>query len=135
MSDLQDNWDDYVNRTVKAGGAVDPNALVQYVLREAYLQNTEDLRFYAEKVKYFNECKKLIRDYLNDLRDFDARAKSGQSNQRVEPPAEVEKLRLDLIHLNNASRHKRMMEKGQSMATDQRAEQVYRALLRRPFKR
>src|SRR5688500_2062324 len=27
-------------------GAVDPNALVQYVLRASYLQTTEDLKFY-----------------------------------------------------------------------------------------
>jgi hypothetical protein len=33
---------------------VDPNALVQQVLRESYLQATEDLRFYAEKVRYYN---------------------------------------------------------------------------------
>jgi hypothetical protein len=49
---------------------VDPNALVQQVLRESYLQTTEDLRFYAEKVRYFNQCKKVIRDYLQKLRDY-----------------------------------------------------------------
>jgi hypothetical protein len=49
---------------------VDPNALVQQVLRESYLQTTEDLRFYAEKVRYYNQCKKLIRDYLQKLRDY-----------------------------------------------------------------
>jgi hypothetical protein len=45
---------------LNSGDAVDPNALVQYVLRESYLQTTEDLRYYAEKVKYFNQCKKAI---------------------------------------------------------------------------
>jgi len=34
-----------------AGAAIDPNALVQEVLRESYLQTTKDLRAYAEKVK------------------------------------------------------------------------------------
>jgi hypothetical protein len=43
---------------VDTDGAVDPNELVQDVLRESYIQTTEDLRFYAEKVKYFNEIKK-----------------------------------------------------------------------------
>ena len=46
----------------------DVNALVQQVLREAYTQNTEDLRMYAEKVKDFNKQKELIRDHLNDMR-------------------------------------------------------------------
>jgi len=46
----------------------DVNALVQQVLRESYMQNTEDLRHYAEKVRSFNEQKALIRDYLSELR-------------------------------------------------------------------
>jgi hypothetical protein len=45
----------------------DINALVQEVLREAYLQTTEDLRFYAEKVRYFNQRKKALREYLSSL--------------------------------------------------------------------
>jgi len=60
---------------------VDPNALVQLVLREAYIQSTEDLRFFAEKVKYFNECKKMIRDYLQKLRDYDAKMRESARSQ------------------------------------------------------
>ena len=40
----------------------DIDALVQWVLRESYTSTTEDLRFFAEKVKYFNEAKKQVRD-------------------------------------------------------------------------
>jgi len=60
-------------------GAVDPNVLVQLVLRESYLQTTEDLRFFAEKVKYFNQCKKMVRDYLQKLRDYDAKMRESLS--------------------------------------------------------
>jgi hypothetical protein len=49
------------SRRVETGGPLDPNTLVQYVLRESYLQTTEDLRSYAQKVKYFNQAKKSIR--------------------------------------------------------------------------
>ena len=56
--------------------AVDPNALVQHVLRESYLQTTEDLRYYAEKVKYFNQCKKAIREYLQALRCVERKLKA-----------------------------------------------------------
>ncbi len=52
------------------GMPVDVNALVQQVLRESYLDTTEDLKFYADKVKYFNEAKKMTRQYVQDLRDF-----------------------------------------------------------------
>jgi hypothetical protein len=48
----------------------DPNALVQEVLRDSYLQATEDLRLYAEKVRHFNENKKALRAYLAALRTF-----------------------------------------------------------------
>jgi hypothetical protein len=60
-------WRDFVG-TLSSSGSVDPNALVQYVLRESYLQTTEDLRFLADKVKDFNDCKKAIREYLTELR-------------------------------------------------------------------
>ena len=56
--------------------SVDPNALVQAVLRESYLQTTEDLRFYAEKVRYFNNLKKAVREYLSALREFRAKVLS-----------------------------------------------------------
>jgi len=48
----------------------DVNALVQQVLREAYGQNTEDLRHYAEKVKHFNSQKEMVRGFLSDLREL-----------------------------------------------------------------
>ena len=49
--------------------------MVQEVLRESYVQTTEDLKFYADKVKYFNEAKKEVRGYLNGLRDAEAASK------------------------------------------------------------
>jgi hypothetical protein len=53
----------------KHGLPMDVNALVQYVLRESYLETTEDLRFFAEKVKFFNNVKKEIRDKMSEARD------------------------------------------------------------------
>jgi hypothetical protein len=51
----------------------DPFALLQWVLREAYLENLEDVRYYAEKIQFFNECKKAIRNYLASLRSYKSR--------------------------------------------------------------
>jgi hypothetical protein len=61
----------------------DINALVQEVLREAYLQTTEDLRSYAEKVKYYNQLKKALREYLSSLRDFKAKALSAAHMRNI----------------------------------------------------
>jgi hypothetical protein len=76
FTELQSGWSNFVSKQAEQGGAVDPNALVQYVLRESYMQTTEDLRFYAEKVKYFNTTKKLVHDYVSKLRDNDKDLKS-----------------------------------------------------------
>ena len=66
-----------------ASDDTDINALVQEVLRESYLQLTEDLRRYAEKVKYYNQMKKVIREYLSSLRDFKAKAISAAHMRNV----------------------------------------------------
>jgi hypothetical protein len=47
---------------------LDVNALVQSVMREAYLQQAEDLKKYKDKVQYFNETKKKIRDEMDKAR-------------------------------------------------------------------
>ena len=47
---------------------MDVNALVQSVMRESYLQQTDDLKKYKDKVQYFNETKKKIRDEQDKAR-------------------------------------------------------------------
>ena len=63
---------DKENVTGRTAARDDVNALVQAVLRQAYLDANEDLRAYAEKVREFNKRKKAIRGYLSALRKFKA---------------------------------------------------------------
>ena len=56
---------------------LDVNSLVQSVMREAYLQQTDDLKKYKDKVQYFNETKKKIRDEQDKARK--AKFTSGSS--------------------------------------------------------
>jgi hypothetical protein len=56
---------------------------VQYVLRESYLETTEDLRAYAEKVRHFNQLKKAVRRYRAALRDFRASVLSAARERGV----------------------------------------------------
>lgn len=67
-ADVQGQWADFISKT-NITGEVDVNMLVQQVLREAYMQNTEDLQFYAHKVKFFNELKDQIRERLVEMRE------------------------------------------------------------------
>ena len=71
---IQNNWSNFVTNewnTIKGLNKdipIDINALVQMVLREAYLENSEDLAVYAKKVEYFNEKKKKIQEHINEIR-------------------------------------------------------------------
>ncbi len=42
------------------GEGTDIESLIQYVLREAYMETSEDLEFYSEKVQHFNDLKSAI---------------------------------------------------------------------------
>src|SRR5512145_488715 len=59
-----------IRNIIASDGTPDINAMIQEVLREAYEQTTEDLRFYAEKVRHLNQKKKALRSYLTSLRDY-----------------------------------------------------------------
>ena len=82
-----------------AGGAVDPNALVQHVLREAYLAATEDLRYYADKVRHHNQKKKAVRAYLQALGEFEARAGRAARHEGIDPCGRDEASRAPLAKL------------------------------------
>jgi hypothetical protein len=58
--------------------------MVQWVLREAYLETTEDLRAYAEKVRDLNRNKKAVRQYLAALRQFKASVMSAARERGVD---------------------------------------------------
>lgn len=69
-------------------GVQEVNGLVQEVLREAYLENTKDLRAYAEKVKFYNEVKKAIRQELQRARERMAGVAGKEGNPELMPPFE-----------------------------------------------
>jgi hypothetical protein len=78
-------WMELVAELDAQGAAIDVNALVQWVLRESYLQTTEDLRFYAEKVKYFNQQKTTLREALERASVFlRVMAERGESTAEIE---------------------------------------------------
>jgi len=48
----------------------DVNALVQWVMRQSYLENVAEFRYYADKVKFFSTQKKAVRERLATLREL-----------------------------------------------------------------
>ena len=61
------DWQRFITAMKPPAG--DVNALVQWVIRESYLRSTEDLRSHAEKVKFYNEKKKALRQQLATVGD------------------------------------------------------------------
>jgi hypothetical protein len=55
-------WEAFIASMRPAFGDIE--SLVQWVLRESYLQQTEDLRDYADKVRHYNEMKSKLREEL-----------------------------------------------------------------------
>jgi hypothetical protein len=71
----------WTTRVVPVAGLrseADLDALVQWVLREVYLETNKDLKSYADKVRYYNEVKRELRDDL-------AQARAGRPVRGVSP--------------------------------------------------
>ena len=88
MSDaMVSRWGEFVAQVgTEKDALVDINAFVQAVLREDYMENTKELHFYAQKVRYFNEVKKAIRDQLTDMREVLGQYAGKDESTALEPP-------------------------------------------------
>ena len=56
-------------KNIKSNMPMDINNLIQKVLKDSYDEMNEDLQNYAEKVQFYNEAKKNLREYVNDNRE------------------------------------------------------------------
>ena len=53
------------------------NALILWVLRESILEQKKDLAFHADKVRFYNEQKKALRNHMAQLRGKAAKLRGG----------------------------------------------------------
>ena len=60
-------WEGFIGSTDALQGP-DVNELVQYVLRQSYLEQIATLQQYAERVRFFDEQKKAIGDRISTAR-------------------------------------------------------------------
>lgn len=102
-------WQGLITGMTVSNRSLDPTDLVQWVLRESYLEQAGDLRFYADKVRFFNEAKESIRTHLDRAKTLRARSAAGAA-----VPVQVVQLRpysKDVSPVGAAS--KRRMTKGE----------------------
>ena len=87
----------YVSKISKTGNnrdtATNTNAMIQWVLRESYIEPNEDLKDRANKVRYLNDLKKRIRDEIATMREM----RSGMS---ADARVFVRKMKVDLKSVN-----------------------------------
>jgi hypothetical protein len=63
-------WENLFADLVFEGSAMDVNALVQWVMRHSYIENIDDLRDQADRVRYYNSQKRAIRESVRRARTF-----------------------------------------------------------------
>lgn len=78
LSQVEAKWAEFVRGIATGGVTPDINALVQWLLREAYMETNKDLQFYADKVRYYNQLKKSIRNEVTRVRNTMSGLKQAQ---------------------------------------------------------
>jgi len=106
----------------------DINALIQYVLRQSYLETNRDLQFYADKVRSFNQQKKLLREQIAVIRNKLAQAPSPKDEGNLEQIEE--QLQQKLKELEEQI-HEANLETQRLMSQYNQAEQAAAAILKK----
>jgi len=128
---LQHQWQGLTQQgqgKTSSASPADVNAIVLQVLRQSYLETTEDLQFYASKIKAINEQKKQLRAQIQETRQQLAHAKNAQDKTALEKM--VEKLEQVLQDLEDQSTESQF--KIQVLMSDyQQAEQAASNILKK----
>jgi hypothetical protein len=78
-------WREYIVTAHSKGISGDVALLIQAVLRLAYVGVNDDLAYYAERVGFLNTQKRLLRDYLGELREFVAEQTTAAAKVGIDP--------------------------------------------------
>lgn len=73
LNTIENAWRHFAERFLEEhppseGESWEIDAFIQWLLREAYHASTEDLRYYMDKVQYYNRLKKQVRESVAALR-------------------------------------------------------------------
>lgn len=104
---------------VKNAPALDINQMIQFVIRESYMETTKDLQFYADKVKHFNDLKGEVRDRISTARKNMAETMAGKGDTGNKIKEWEEKLQSigDDAQLANIDLQNRLQQQQQTLQT------------------
>ena len=93
---LQGRWALWSERT-RAPTLMDPNEMTQWVMRQAYVDNSEDMRTYAYKLHFQTELKSRLRDELQRAREHrsDCGPASDTESKALTKPYAKKRIRRD----------------------------------------
>ena len=77
-------WEGFVVGLVESGAPVDMDALVQWIIRSAYLEPVRDLKNIADRVRFYNDLKKSIRREIERTMDFSKELANGDEELTAE---------------------------------------------------
>ena len=72
LNSAMTRWDVLLNEQLMKNhlADIDINELIRYILSESYKNATNDLRYFQNKVKYYNSIKSDIRSHVSELREI-----------------------------------------------------------------
>ena len=70
LREADTTWKELVVSLQVTKQPIDPKALIQTALQEAYGDTLSDMQYAAEKVQFYNESKKELGDHIGQLRDI-----------------------------------------------------------------
>ncbi len=111
---IEARFGEYVGKLAVAGGPIDVNELVQSVLREAYAANTQDLRFFAEKVKFYNNLKEALRNEISRAREAFAHTAGMADSATIDPPFLPKRFEYSFMGMTEAQQWNASLRDGRS---------------------
>lgn len=77
---LQSRWATWSERT-RAPAVMDPNEMTQWIMRQAYIDNSADMRSFAVKIQFQTSLKGVLRDELNRARQARSELHKGSDSK------------------------------------------------------
>lgn len=120
----KNEWESLLRSVAHRKADVDVDALVAYVLRQSYIDSSQQLKDYADKVRYFNEQKRAAREQTQELRKQKA-----ELERSDDPTATVTVRRLSLSDNYDDSDRPVLKAPSSEMTADSVAEELQRVVV------
>jgi len=89
-------WQKAISGLPRATAGQDINALIQWVMRESYIENLQDLEMNKKKVSFYNKQKQQIRDNITQMRKLEQQRTRALRGKRAPKNEKIQVKQIDL---------------------------------------